>query len=338
MPRGQLAPSNSPSRVAPGMHGPELVRRYNANYRLPEQATVSEEMILYHWALERSLARELLSSDAEHRWEVFERCYTTLYSELHWLNEIGGQPSTEAPLQAAQDWAHLIGPAPKRVYEVGSGKGGLIAALADLGYDCTATEITRERGAKWTDSRASVRWRTSDGVHLDRFEAAESYDAVISDQVIEHLHPDDLLAHFSGAHHILGTGGRYVFATPHTFEGPFDVSRVFGRDRAEGMHLKEYTYRELRIALRQAGFNRIGAALRLPRGMRARFGGKPRPISSQAYLRYLTALERVIERRPSRRRRNIARVLRAALWTSAIFIIATKTQLSQKPAPLPRSR
>ena len=90
-----------------------------------------------------------------------------------------------------------------------------------------------------------LRWTVSDGVHLERFEAPESYDAVISDQVIEHLHPDDLVAHFAGVHAILKPGGRYALATPHAFEGPFDVSRVFGSERPQGMHLKEYTYREL---------------------------------------------------------------------------------------------
>jgi len=302
----------------------DLVRRYNAHYGIPDASAASEEMILHHWALERRLASELQASDAEHRWEVFERCYTTLYSELRWLNELGGIESTEAPVAVARDWAALVGPPPKRVYEVGSGKGRLIAALADLGYDCTATEITRERGAKWTKSHGALRWRVSDGVHLDRFETSRSYDAVISDQVIEHLHPDDLPAHFRGAHTILREGGRYVFATPHTFEGPFDVSRVFGSDRAEGMHLKEYTYRELWQALRSAGFKRIHAALRMPRGMRARFGGRPLPIRSRGYLHYLSAVESVIERLPRRRRPRAARALRALMWTSAIFLIATK--------------
>ncbi|HEY1303118.1 MAG TPA: methyltransferase domain-containing protein [Vicinamibacterales bacterium] len=304
--------------------GHELVRRYKANYRIPEESRVTEEMVLHHWTLERRLTKELLSSAPEQRWEVFERCYTSLYSELGWLNDLIGTESGEPAVEAARDWSGLIGRTPNRVYEVGSGKGRLIAALADLGYDCTATEITRERGAKWTSEQTSLRWCVSDGVHLDRFETPESFDAVISDQVIEHLHPDDLVAHFRGVYSILKPGGRYVFATPHAFEGPFDVSRVFGTDRAEGMHLKEYTYRELDAALRQAGFARVAAAFRLPHGVRARFGGRPLPIPSRAYRHYLCAIERVIERLPRRRQRQASRALRAVLWTSGITLIAMK--------------
>ena len=305
--------------------GTELVRRYKQHYAIADTAPVTEEMLLRHWSLERRLTLDLLSSDAEHRWEVFEHCYTTLYSELHWLNDLVGTAETRAPAHdAAEDWTRLIGPPPKRVYEVGSGKGHLIAALAERGYDCTGTEITRERGKKWTGAHQPVRWRVTDGVHLDRFEPAASYDAVISDEVIEHLHPADLVAHFRGAFAILKPGGRYAFRTPHAFEGPFDVSRVFGAERPLGMHLKEYTYRELLVVVRAAGFSPVKASFRLPPALRARFGGRPRPLPSRTYFSYLRGLERIIARLPGPARRSFARVLRLALWPSEIALVATR--------------
>ncbi|HEY7501155.1 MAG TPA: class I SAM-dependent methyltransferase [Vicinamibacterales bacterium] len=304
------------------IHGPELVRRYKTNYGIPDGAPITEAMIRHHWALERRLTRELLSSEPAHRWDVFEHCYTTLYSELPWLNDLTGTLSSESG-DEAEDWSRLVGPPPKRIYEVGSGRGRLVAALAGRGYECTATEITRERGSKWTAARPSLRWTVSDGVHLERFEAPESYDAVISDQVIEHLHPDDLVAHFAGVRAILKPGGRYAFATPHAFEGPFDVSRVFGSEQPQGMHLKEYTYRDLQRAVYAAGFERIDAVFRLPRAVRARCGRRPYPRRSRSYLLYLSSIERVISRFPRRLRRHAAGVLRLALWPSGIALVAT---------------
>lgn len=306
------------------IHGPELVRRYKANYGIPEYSTLTEEMVLYHWALERRLTTELLSSDPASRWDVFERCYTTLYSELPWLNELSGTAFRESSVDEADDWRRLIGPPPQRVYEIGSGKGRLIAALAERGYDCTATEITRERGKKWTAAHPSVRWTVADGVHLDRFETPESYDAAISDQVIEHLHPDDLVAHFVGAYAILKPGGRYAFATPHAFEGPFDLSRVFGSDRPQGMHLKEYTYRELQAAVYAAGFKRIDAVFRLPRAVRARCGRRAHPRPSRTYFLYLCRVESAVARLSYHRRRQAARVLCLGLWPLGITLVATK--------------
>jgi SAM-dependent methyltransferase len=305
--------------------GTTLVRRYKQHYAIAADATVTEEMLFKHWALERKLTADLLSSDPEVRWEVFERCYTTLYSELRWLNDLAGTALTSASaVDSAEDWMRLIGPPPRRVYEIGSGKGRLIAALAARGYECTATEITRERGEKWTSPGQPLRWTVSDGVHLDRFESPESYDAIISDQVIEHLHPDDLVAHFAGAYSILKPGGRYAFATPHGFEGPFDVSRVFGADRPAGMHLKEYTYRELLLALRAAGFSTIKASFRLPRQVRARMNEKPYPLPSRSYLMYLRGIERLIATLPRRLRCATARALRLALWPSGITLVAIR--------------
>ena len=306
------------------IEGPELVRRYKANYGIPDRAPITEDMVRHHWSLERRLTAELLASDAAHRWRVFERCYSTLYSELPWLNELSEQGSSESAADDAGVWSRLIGPPPKRVYEIGSGNGRLAAALADRGYQCTATEITRERGQRWTIAGQSLRWSVSDGVHLYNFERLASYDAVISDQVIEHLHPDDLVEHFIGAHAILKAGGRYAFATPHAFEGPSDVSRVFGSDRAEGMHLKEYTYRELQGAVYAAGFERIEAVFRLPRAVRARFSRSVHPAASRAYFLYLRVIESAIARLPRHKRRHAARALRLALWPSGITVVATK--------------
>lgn len=66
--------------------GKELINRYRWNYKISADAILTEAMILAHWDLEKRLTRELLISTPANRWEVFERCYSTLYTELNWLN------------------------------------------------------------------------------------------------------------------------------------------------------------------------------------------------------------------------------------------------------------
>jgi len=102
-------------------------------------------------------------------------------------------------------------------------------------------------------------WRTTDGVNLSQFEKEATYDAVISTQVIEHLHPDDLVTHFSNALALLKPGGICVFDTPHRGTGPHDLSDLLGFERPQFMHLKEYDYCELRDALKKAGFSKLEA-------------------------------------------------------------------------------
>jgi len=235
----------------------DIVKRYKANYSIPKEVSVSKEMVLQHWALERQLTDELLNSTKENRWEIFEKCYTELYHELAWLNTIV-HASINIPLKIRyRAWTDAIGPVPQKIYEIGSGKGTMISYLSTLGHSCKATEITRERGGKFLNGNNDVELGNTDGIHLDQFEEPESYDVLLSDQVIEHMHPDDVLEHFKGAFSILKTGGRYIFSTPHIFTGPHDVSKVFGSPTAIAMHLKEYTFKELSSIAKQAGFKNV---------------------------------------------------------------------------------
>ncbi|RYG26717.1 MAG: methyltransferase domain-containing protein, partial [Chitinophagaceae bacterium] len=222
--------------------GIDIVGRYRKNYSIPAEAEVTREMVMHHWNLERGLTKELMETTPANRWEVFERNYSRLYNELDWLNKLVHSGLSTPPAVRYRAWVDAIGPAPKKIYEIGSGKGTMISYLSTLGYDCKATEITRERGGKFLEGNENVKLGNTDGIHLDQFEEKSSYDVVLSDQVIEHFHPKDILEHFEGVHSILKPGGHYIFSTPHMYTGPHDVSIVFNCDTAMGMHLKEYKF------------------------------------------------------------------------------------------------
>jgi SAM-dependent methyltransferase len=295
-----------------------LVARYRANYGLDHEIALTEQMVREHWELEQQLTEKLSRSTPENRAEVFERSYTQLYQGVPWLRE--GPENAGDQLVEEAIWPALIGPPPSDVYEVGSGDGSLARFLAASGYTVRATEITSERGDRQSEPRLT--WGQTDGVHLDRFERPASFDVVISNQLVEHLHPDDLALHLRSVRALLRPGGRFAFATPHAYTGPHDISRVFELDTPAGMHLREYTYRQLGRALRDAGFTAPASVLRLPHGARERLGGRPQPIVSTAYLRYLVALEQPLGWLHGRHRRRTARALRGALFASNIMLVA----------------
>lgn len=303
--------------------GRELVERYKARYGEFPGFELTEEMVLRHWDLEKSLTREILESSKEDRWEVVERCYTRLYNELPWLNQAVNSQAKEPPAERFSLWTKLIGPPPKRVYEIGSGKSQLITYLAECGYECKGTEITRERGKVWASDLPNISWGSSDGIHLHKFES-DRWDVVISNHVIEHMHPDDVLDHFKGVRVILSKGGRYIFSVPHRATGPHDVSAVFKCDRSAGMHLKEYTHTELASMLRKAGFGRISSPLIMPQKMRRALGFRPLIGISTAYLAYLKVAEIIIGLVPTQRlRRFLAnRLTTLRLFASNIWIVA----------------
>lgn len=164
---------------------------------------------------------------------MFERCYTRLYSGIKWLKLPSDSNNRLPSFELYKNWLYLIGSPSKKIYEIGSGQGELISFLARCGFNCKATEITRERGQKCVSGHPNLSWGVSDGVHLERFESQNSYDAVISNQVIEHLHPDGLLDHFKGVLSILSAGGGYV---ARGFEKRGELvcrqQRMFGKERS----------------------------------------------------------------------------------------------------------
>jgi 2-polyprenyl-3-methyl-5-hydroxy-6-metoxy-1,4-benzoquinol methylase len=299
------------SSVAPAPpSGDVLLRRYRTNYGLADDITLSTEQVLFHLDLERTLTDELRASSPDTRRATFERCYSELYRQLPWLAPTG------APQDTGQ-WTAVLGPPPLRIHEVGSGSGALARGLAKLGYVVEATEITRERGN--SDEAPNLSWTTTDGVHVEQFALNGPYDVVLSDQVVEHLHPDDVVRHFAGCRQVLRRGGRLLFRTPHAFTGPHDVSRIFGFREPVGMHLREYTVTELRSHLHAAGFRRVTAVLPLP--PLARLGG-PVAVPSRTYLWGLLAIEWLMRPLSPARRRRATQRLPSPL-RPRIFLLAT---------------
>jgi 2-polyprenyl-3-methyl-5-hydroxy-6-metoxy-1,4-benzoquinol methylase len=294
-----------------GDEGQELLNRYCLTYGLLE-GSIAVSQVLQHIKLERKLTTELLSSEPHNRQEVFERCYHELYEKLPWLADTGKDPDTES-------WLPVLGRRGSHVYEVGSGSGKLARAIALHGFRVEATDISILRGGK-RENGEGVFWSNTDGVHLSQFAKTASYDVVISDQVIEHLHPDDVVTHFLEAFKILKEGGKYVFRVPHCYTGPHDISKVFGMNKPCGMHLKEYTNRELLEIVRTVGFHSPKSLLPMPY---TRFK-QVRPVYvSRIALGYYEALEIGLHRLSYPRRQRVARKLPNGL-RPRIFITCSK--------------
>jgi SAM-dependent methyltransferase len=87
-----------------------------------------------------------------------------------------------------------------------------------------------------------------------------SVDVVYSNQLMEHLHPEDALEQLRAIHRVLRPGGVYICLTPNGLTGPHDISYGFD-DEPTGFHLKEYTAGELAELFRSVGFRDVQAVL-----------------------------------------------------------------------------
>ena len=145
----------------------------------------------------------------------------------------------------------------RRILDLGAGNGRFALAAAP-GRRVVALEISREALAAMQAHGVSPIGLTACQASALRLPfRAEAFDAVVSLDLVEHLHPDHLGEHLGEVHRVLIPGGRYLLHTPSALHGPTSL----------GLHLREYRLREVMEVARAVGF--------LPRWMclnLARFG------------------------------------------------------------------
>jgi SAM-dependent methyltransferase len=306
-----------------------LLTRYMRFLGLTDRAELTESMVLRHWDLETRLARRILQSTREGRSETIRSSYEIFYRELKWLNDphlLKGLPPVsrrEAPV------IRLIGKKPKRIFEIGSGNGALIDYLSRQGHECVGSDIDRERFKVHANPHLVLNVR--DGAAFSPKVRDGDFDVVLSSNVLEHIHPEDVEGHFNEVHRMLAGGGEYILKTPHRLFGPHGIERVFGITRNLGLHLKEYTYLDIEGFSRRSGFTRCRAVFQPPRHLAAALKrlGLDVVWPGRFYMQYLMLIERLIlSFLNERSRRRAAVFFRFILLPRQVFVVVEKQRTS----------
>lgn len=265
----------------------------------------SAQQILHHYRVEKELADRLRHATAEERIHLYGQVYDELFRrvpdhpQLYRKNNDGAARAGTA-LALLSPFLHRGA----TFLEVGAGDCAVSFAVARRVakvYAVDVSEVVTASGAR----PANFELRLSDGRSIPVPPA--SVDIAYSNQLIEHLHPDDALAQTRNILQALRPGGAYLCTTPHPYTGPHDISFHFDEE-ATGLHLKEYTYGELADLFRAAGFSRLGL-LAGGRGYYRRFSLRP-----------ALAIESALATLPRRARRWLAGHLPLRLPMSAHVI------------------
>jgi SAM-dependent methyltransferase len=135
-------------------------------------------------------------------------------------------------------------PPARRVLDIGAGNGRFARAAAGAHW-VVALEISAEAIAVLQDGIGESGRPTicqASGLRLPF--AAATFDTIVSQDLIEHLHPSQLTPHLAEVHRVLAPGGRYFLHTPSSLHGSTSL----------GLHLREYRLRELRRTAQACGF------------------------------------------------------------------------------------
>lgn len=214
------------------------------------------EQLRQHYEVERELADRLRRATKAQRRTLYSEVYDELFKRVP-LHPQHTNKADAARLAAdVAEKMEIVAPYLTKdavFLEVGPGDCEFAKTVAEkvervLAID-VSDEITRKR-----ELPANLQLVISDGSSIPVPPA--SVDVAYSNQLMEHLHPDDALDQLRGLHAALKPGGVYICITPSRLTGPHDISCVFDRE-ATGFHLKEYTVGDLGALFRQVGFKKL---------------------------------------------------------------------------------
>ncbi len=242
-------------------------RRDFIRLRKANRETRPPERLAAHYQVEKRLADQLRMSAASERHRLYGQVYQELFASLpdHPQHVANTQTRTR---RLAQQSAFLLNrlDAQSVYVEVGCGDAALTKQIAArvrlaIGVDVTNALIAAPSPDNFT-------FLQTDGTSFDLPEGTA--DLVYSNQLMEHLHPEDAQVQLTDILRILKPNGCYICTTPSRVTGPHDISRYFGYEPC-GFHLQEYDHGLLNRTFRQVGFRAVqpivflkGAALRVP--------------------------------------------------------------------------
>ncbi len=213
------------------------------------------ERLRAHYEVEIDLADRLREAPPDARRHLYGRLYDELFALIPDHPQLIRRADLVEQAAYARRQVELIRqflPPGGSYVEIGAGDCATVRGVAGFARTATAVEVSAD--ILPADLPPNVDVAISDGVSVPV--ARGSADLVYSNQLMEHLHPDDAVEQLRNMVAALRPGGRYLCITPNRLTGPHDISAAFDEE-PRGFHLHEYTYRELAVAFRQAGFRRI---------------------------------------------------------------------------------
>jgi SAM-dependent methyltransferase len=208
------------------------------------------ERIFAHYHIEKGLAAQLMNADQGARLSLYAQVYDKLFSSLEDHPQKRCVLRDHRIINLQTSLLRKLTPKGARFGELGAGDCKLSLSMCSHCSAVTAIDVT-DALVPPGEKPPNFHFAKIDGIHLPFID--NSFDFIFSDQLMEHLHPDDAASQLSEIYRVLAAGGTYYCITPNVITGPHDVSMFFD-NIASGFHLKEYSYRELSSAFEEVGF------------------------------------------------------------------------------------
>jgi len=253
------------------------------------------EQLREHYEIEKELAYKLRFASKEERRYLYRSLYDELYLRVPLHPQLTRKSSPLETAQAVSSQMKVLRPFLNKnitFLEVGPGDCALSIEVTKFAKQVYAVDVSDEI-TKGLTPPPNFHLVLSDGISVPV--PPSSVDVAYSNQLMEHLHPDDALEQIENIYNALIPGGVYICITPNRLSGPHDISKFFD-EVATGFHLKEYTTLELSSLFRKVGFSRF----------RVYIGAKGKYISLPVFP--IVLYETLLDKLPYKLRKTIVRI------------------------------
>ncbi len=279
--------------------------------KIPKHEKRTYEQLKEHYEVEKELAEKLRNSTKKQRRELYSSVYDELYERVPYHPQLIRRVDARATAVAVARQMRLL-----RKYlrlkstflELGPGDCSLSFEVAKYVKNVYAVDVSAEitQHSAYPENFTLI---ISDGCSIPVPEG--SIDIAYSNQLMEHLHPDDAFEQLQNIYKALARGGVYICVTPNRLAGPHDISKYFDKV-ATGFHLKEYTFNELDSLLRKVGFSKVQAYI----------GGKGIYLKCPLFL--IRYCEKIVNLLPFSLMSKISNILPFKVVLTMIVIIGLK--------------
>ena len=217
-----------------------------------------EDQIREHYEVELALAERLRCSNKEQRslGKLYTLVYDELYRRLPHHQQLTRKQSATDTAKALRWQYGMVGRFIKQdthFLEVGPGDCCLSFQVAGVARQVTAVDISNIiTEHQSVPKNFSLAISTGSDIPLP----SHTVDVAYSNQLMEHLHPEDAYTQLSEIYRALIPGGRYICVTPNKVNGPWDISFCYD-EAAQGLHLREYSLSELSALFKAVGFKNL---------------------------------------------------------------------------------
>ena len=232
------------------------------------------QLIDLQWQQEREFARQILSAErgSAARAAAVRRAYDTVAQIIAITWDFAGKPLVLGyDVRMGQLVLRLLRrqqrcTANPRFFEIGYSNGVLLKLVRDAGFSVAGIEVSaklRGEACRLLGSNCESYLHLGDFLRYEFPPSQRPLHVVYWNDVFEHVPPDEINDYLRRIYDLLAPGGQLITVTPNWHIRPSDVTKGVcpGRTEAAGLHLKEYTLREVTGLLRECGFCGVATPL-----------------------------------------------------------------------------